>query len=44
LLGLYFDHEDGGYVSPKRLLIFNGLHGAIFQKIDLFITTAEILL
>jgi hypothetical protein len=28
------------HVSPKRQLTFNGLHGIISQKIELFITTA----
>jgi hypothetical protein len=28
------------YVPPKHQLIFNGLHGVIYQKIVLFITTA----
>jgi hypothetical protein len=28
------------YISPKRLLNFNGLHGVISYKIELFITTA----
>jgi hypothetical protein len=28
------------YVPPKRLLTFNGLHGVIFQKTVLFMTTA----
>jgi hypothetical protein len=27
------------YVSPKRRLTFNRLHGAISQKIELFINT-----
>jgi hypothetical protein len=42
-LGLFFDPEDGGdVILPKRLLILNGLHGVIFQKIELFITAAVI--
>jgi hypothetical protein len=28
------------HVDPKRRLVFNGVHGIIFQKIELFITTA----
>jgi hypothetical protein len=28
------------YVPPKRRLTFNVLHGVIYQKIELFITTA----
>jgi hypothetical protein len=28
------------YISPKRRLTFNGLHGIISQKIELLITTA----
>jgi hypothetical protein len=34
------DPEDGGGIPPKRILIFNGLHGVISQKIALFMTTA----
>jgi hypothetical protein len=37
LLGLFLDAGD---VPPKRRLTFNGLHGVISQKIELFITTA----
>jgi hypothetical protein len=40
LLGLFFDPEDGGDVTPKRRLTLNGLHDVIPQKIVLFITTA----
>jgi hypothetical protein len=40
LLGLFFDPEDRGDVSPKRQLTFNGLRGVITQKIVLFIITA----
>jgi ferredoxin-thioredoxin reductase catalytic subunit len=36
LLGLFFDPQNGGYVSPKRRFIFNGLHGVISQKKELF--------
>jgi hypothetical protein len=36
-LGLFFDPEDGWYVPPKRQFAFNGLHGIISQKIELFI-------
>jgi hypothetical protein len=36
LLSLFFDTADGGDVSPKRLLTFNGLHGVITQMIKLF--------
>jgi hypothetical protein len=40
-LGLFFGPEDGGeYIPPKHLLTFNGLHGVISQKIELFITIA----
>jgi hypothetical protein len=35
LFGLFFDTEDGG-----GRLTFNGLHGVISQKIELFITTS----
>jgi hypothetical protein len=39
LLALFFDPEDGGYMfPPKRQLTFNGLHGIISQKIELFVT------
>jgi hypothetical protein len=27
-------------IPPKRGLIFNGLHGVVAQKIELFVTTA----
>jgi hypothetical protein len=40
LAGLFFDPEDESDVLPKRRLTFNGLHGVIFQKMVLFITTA----
>jgi hypothetical protein len=33
LLRLLFDPEDGGDVSSKRRLIFNGLHVIIYHKI-----------
>jgi hypothetical protein len=39
MLVYYFDHEDGG-VPTKRRLIFTELHGVVYQKIELFITTA----
>jgi hypothetical protein len=34
-------HPENGYVPPKCLLTFNGLHGVISQKIIFFITAAE---
>jgi hypothetical protein len=38
---IFFDAEDGDrYVPTKRRLNFNGLHGVISQKIELFITSA----
>jgi hypothetical protein len=40
LLGLFFDPEDGGDMFLQNVLTFNGLHGVIFQKIELFINTA----
>jgi hypothetical protein len=40
LHSLFLNPEDGGDVPPKCLLTFNGLHGVISQKIELFITTA----
>jgi hypothetical protein len=40
LLGLFFDPEDGGYVTPKRRLALNNLYGVISQKLVLFMTTA----
>jgi hypothetical protein len=39
-VGVFFYPEDGGDVSPKRRLTFNGLHDVISQKIIVFITTA----
>jgi hypothetical protein len=37
LLGLFFDPEDKRqHVPPKCQLTFNGLHGVIFQKAELF--------
>jgi hypothetical protein len=38
LLGLFFDPEYGGDVSLKLRLTFNGLHGLISQKIEIFIS------
>jgi hypothetical protein len=32
--------DGGGHVPPKRPVNFNGLHGVISQKIELFIATA----
>jgi hypothetical protein len=41
LLGLFFDPEDGGDMFPQNVyLTFNGLHGIVSQKRELFITTA----
>jgi hypothetical protein len=41
LLGLIFNPEDGGrYIPPKRELAFNGVHGVISQKMELFKSTA----
>jgi hypothetical protein len=37
---LFFDPRWRRHVPLKLLLTFNGLHGAISQKIKLFITTA----
>jgi hypothetical protein len=39
MLGLVFDNEDGGDVSPKRRLTFTGIHDAISQLTELFIIT-----
>jgi hypothetical protein len=37
LPGLFFDPEDGyDMFFPKRRLTFNGLHGVISNKIELF--------
>jgi hypothetical protein len=36
-----FDPEDGGDVSAKRRLTFNGLHDVKSQEIVQFILTAE---
>jgi hypothetical protein len=38
-LRLFLD-PAGPHAPLKSLLIFNGLHGVIFQKTELFITTA----
>jgi hypothetical protein len=35
LLSLFFDPENRGDISPKRLLTFNGLQGVAFQNIEL---------
>jgi hypothetical protein len=42
LLGLFFGPEDGGDMFLRKVLwlIFDGLHGVISQKPELFITTA----
>jgi hypothetical protein len=40
LLSLFFDSEDGGDMFPKRQLIFNGLHGVMSQKTEIFLTAA----
>jgi hypothetical protein len=37
LLALLFDPEWTRHVPPKRLLIFNGPHGVMFQNIELFL-------
>jgi hypothetical protein len=39
LPGLFFDPEDGGNVPLKHWLTFNRIHGVIYQKTVLFITT-----
>jgi hypothetical protein len=40
-LSLFFDPEDGGDMFLQKVaLAFNRLHGLIYQKIELFITTA----
>jgi hypothetical protein len=36
LLGLLFNQEDGGNVSPKPRLTFNGLHDVTRQKAEHF--------
>jgi hypothetical protein len=42
LLDLLLDTEVWDYMFfRKRRLVFNELHGVIFQKVDLFIPTAE---
>jgi hypothetical protein len=40
LLGLFFNPEDGCDVSPRHRLTYSGLHGVIYQKTELFVTTA----
>jgi hypothetical protein len=37
LLGLFLDPEDGGDVSPTRLLTFNELHVVISRKAEIFV-------
>jgi hypothetical protein len=39
LLGLFLHPEDGSDMFPERRLSFNGLHGVIVQKIELFTST-----
>jgi hypothetical protein len=40
LLGLFFDHADGGDTFLRKVgLTFNGLHCVISQMVELFITT-----
>jgi hypothetical protein len=39
LPGLFFWHEDGVDIPPKRRLTFDELHGAISQNIELFYLT-----
>jgi hypothetical protein len=36
LLGLFFGSEDGGDMFLRKVFTFNGLHGVISQKIQLF--------
>jgi hypothetical protein len=36
LLSLFFGPEDGGDIPPKHRLTFDGPHGVISQKIELF--------
>jgi hypothetical protein len=44
LLGLlFFIHDDGSNVPPKRWLTFTRLHSIIFQKIELFFKNQEFL-
>jgi hypothetical protein len=38
LLGLFFDPEDGGDVSPKQQLTYNALHDVISQKTEVLIS------
>jgi hypothetical protein len=41
VLGLFFHHEEGGYKFLRNVgCFFNGLHGVILQKVELFVTTA----
>jgi hypothetical protein len=41
LLGLFFGREDGGDMVFRNVgLTFNGLHGVVFKKPELFVTTA----
>jgi hypothetical protein len=41
LLSALVNPEHKKHFPSKRRLTFNGLHGAISQKIELFVTTAE---
>jgi hypothetical protein len=36
LHGLLLNSEDGGDIIPNPRLTFNGLHGAVIQKMKLF--------
>jgi hypothetical protein len=40
LLGLFLDFKDGGDMFLRKVVTFNGLHGGISQRIEVFITTA----
>jgi hypothetical protein len=40
LQGLFFDPKTRPRVPPKRRMTFNGLHGIIYQEIELFIIAA----
>jgi hypothetical protein len=40
--GLFSESEEGGDMHLRTWLIFNGLHGVVSQKVELFITSGVI--
>jgi hypothetical protein len=37
LLGLFFGPENGGGIPPKDRFTLTGLHGVIYQKMELYL-------